>query len=678
MKKFTSTFRAVLIIVIIICTNSYGQVKTATSNQLFGQELRPESLNPSTGVIKCGSTEYEQSLQASDPSRMTDAQFEAWISPYVAAYRHARSIGRAEDEVITIPVVVHIIHSGQATGVGPNLSASQILSQITVLNNDFRKIAGTPGANTSAVGADIRIQFAMAKQDPNGNPTNAINRVNMCQFNWSTSAFNSTVKPITIWDPTQYLNIWTVSFDVATLAGYAQFPAGSNLPGLPTGGNASTDGVVCSYLSFGSPAYTLGTFTGFGTGRSATHEVGHWLGLRHIWGDAACGTDYCEDTPTAHAANYQCNANIADCEGIGNEMIQNYMDYTPDSCQNLFTMDQKDRISVVMENSPRRATLKFSTKHEEIPLFENDAEVRFESKCQTVATSCIVGEQIQKITLFNRGTMALTSASISYTLNGSDAIIYNWTGNLATDNFENIDMPVSSSLNGPMVLTVINVNGVADQRASNNVSSGYYLPDLGTHTSGEVVLRLQMDNLGSQTSWALASGEGYIIYSGGPYTDIDGGGPIITQTWNLPLNSCYKFLIYDSASDGICCTNGNGFYDIRSSDGTAGILSGSNFGSSEEKYFSITNNLGSAEFAVENSTHLYPNPTKGLLIISISPDSSLPNTYKIINAVGQTISTKTIISENDLFVDTSSFASGMYFVRVQKDLKSVTLRFIKE
>ena len=95
MKKFTSTFSTIVLIVIIVCSNLYGQEKTSTSNQLFGQELRQESLNPSTGVIKCGSTEYEQSLQSSDPSRMTDAQFEAWISPYVAAYRHARSIGRA-------------------------------------------------------------------------------------------------------------------------------------------------------------------------------------------------------------------------------------------------------------------------------------------------------------------------------------------------------------------------------------------------------------------------------------------------------------------------------------------------------------------------------------------------------------------------------------------------------
>ena len=678
MKKFTTTFRAILLIVIIICTNSYGQEKSPSSNLLFGQELRPESTNPDTGVIMCGSTEYEQSLQATDPKRMTDAQFEAWIATYIAAYKNSRSTDPGDGNVITIPVVVHVIYSGQAVGTAPNITDAQVLSQITVLNNDFRKLAGTPGANSSAVGADTMIQFALAKQDPNGNPTNGINHINMCKWNWSPTEVNAIVKPATIWDPTQYLNVWTVSFNTSTILGYAQFPAGSDLPGLPSSGNANTDGVVSSYEYFGSAAYTSGTFVGYGTGRTTTHEVGHWLGLRHIWGDSTCGTDYCEDTPTAHTANSQCNASISDCEGIGNEMVQNYMDYTPDTCRNIFTLNQKARMTVVMNNSVRRVTLKTSTMHIAIPLFANDAEVRFESKCPVTATGCTIGPLTQKITLFNRGTSALTSASISYTVNGGAATVYNWAGNLATDAFETIDMPVSSSLNGPMVLTVVNANGVADQRSSNNVSGGIYVPDLGTHTSGQVVMRLQMDNFGSQTSWTLATSEGYIIYSGGPYTDIVGGGPLVTETWNLPVNSCYKFLVYDTASDGICCENGNGFYDIRSADGTIGIISGSQFGSNQEKFFSITNNLSNDKITFENSIQVSPNPTKAMLNINVSPNLDLPTSYKITNALGQTITTKTIFSESDLLIDTSTFATGIYFIRVEKNLDAVTLRFIKE
>ncbi len=678
MKNFTFTFRAILLVALVTCTTFYGQKKPDTDKLLFGQELRPESTNPDTGIIMCGSTEYEQSLQANDPKRMTNAQFEAWIAPHIAAYKSARSTDPGEGDVITIPVVVHVIHSGQAVGTAPNITDAQVLSQITVLNNDFRKLAGTPGANTSAVGADTMIQFALAKQDPNGNPTNGIDRVNMCQSYWSKSAFNANVKPVTIWDPTQYLNMWTVSFDTVTLAGYAQFPEGSDLPGLPTGGNANTDGVVASYNYFGSPAYTVGTFYGYGgTGRTMTHEVGHWLGLRHIWGDAACGTDYCEDTPTAHTANYQCNATIADCDGIGNEMVQNYMDYSPNTCQNIFTLDQKARMKVVMDNALRRVTLKTSTKHIAIPLFANDAEVIFDASCPIVYNSCNQEYFTQKITIFNRGTSDLTSASISYTVNGGAAEVYNWTGNLSTNQFEKVVMPVSPSLNGPMILTVLNANGVADQRATNNISNGTFAAGPLNYGAGDLVFRLQTDEYGAETSWALKNSSGTVLYSGGPYSSTAGGGPLLTQNWNLPPNDCYTFKIIDDYGDGICCAFGNGFYDVKSLDGTTTVISGSQFSSSETKFFTISA-LGSAEFTLENAIKLYPNPTTGILNINVSPDFGLPTSYKISNTVGQTITDKKIFSENDLSIDTSALANGMYFIRVEKDLNVATLRFIKE
>ena len=102
---------------------------------------------------------------------------------------------------VGVPVVVHVIHSGQPVGTAPNITDAQVISQITVMNNDFRRLAGPPGFNTTAVGADTMIQFALAQQDPDGNPTNGINRVNLCQPSWSMASTNSTVKPQTQWDP---------------------------------------------------------------------------------------------------------------------------------------------------------------------------------------------------------------------------------------------------------------------------------------------------------------------------------------------------------------------------------------------------------------------------------------------------------------------------------------------
>jgi hypothetical protein len=219
------------------------------------------------------------------------------------------------------------------------------------MTNDFRRMLGTPGFNSNAVGADTEIQFVLAKQDPSGNPTNGIDRVNLCQATFSKTECDTKVKPTTIWDPTQYLNMWSVSFTDTTLLGYAQFPNASGLQGLnASGGSASTDGVVANYSTFGGAAYNDGTFilvAPYNQGRTMTHEVGHWLGLRHIWGDGTCATDYCADTPTAHTSNGGCPV-VTNCTNTGNEMVQNYMDYTSDLCMNIFTADQKTRIRTII------------------------------------------------------------------------------------------------------------------------------------------------------------------------------------------------------------------------------------------------------------------------------------------------------------------------------------------
>ncbi|MBP6759196.1 MAG: zinc metalloprotease, partial [Flavobacterium sp.] len=294
---------------------------------------------------------------------MTNAQFETWLTPLVSKYKAMRAGSKTAATVITIPVVVHVIYDGQAIGVAPNISDAQVQSQITVLNQDFRKMLGTPGYNSNPGGADVEIQFELAKQDPSGNPTNGIDRVSLCEPTWSDIDIETTLKPSTIWDPTKYLNIWSLKFTDNTLLGYAQFPDASSLPGLdPKSGNSNTDGVVASYNAFGSKAYDDGSFIldeTYNKGRTMTHEVGHWLGLIHIWGDATCGTDYCADTPVHHDSNYGC-PKIVNCDANGNEMVENYMDYTDDACMNIFTQNQKDRILTVMNNSPRRKELKTS------------------------------------------------------------------------------------------------------------------------------------------------------------------------------------------------------------------------------------------------------------------------------------------------------------------------------
>ena len=321
------------------------------------------------GYIRCSSVENELALQKQFPNRLNNNEFEKWIAPLIN--EHQRKVASKELKttgIITIPVVVHVIHNGDAIGTGENITDAQVRSQIKVLNEDFRKLLGSRGANNNPVGADTEIEFCLAAVDPSSNMTNGINRKQLTNESFSQTEVNTIVKPSTQWDPTKYLNIWTVRFTDNSLLGFAQFPSNSTLSGINTnGGEASTDGVVISFNAFGSADHNDGTFilnNSYKYGRTTTHEVGHWLGLRHIWGDdSGCEIDdYCNDTPVSADANYNCPASKDTCpNNPGVDMIENYMDYTRDECMNIFTQDQKTRMLTVLANSPRRKELATSS-----------------------------------------------------------------------------------------------------------------------------------------------------------------------------------------------------------------------------------------------------------------------------------------------------------------------------
>lgn len=362
------------------------------SNNTIAQSISSASARTPNGKIRCLSTEYEQFLKVNNPSRQTSENFENWITPKI---NNARTKKSTTVTVITIPVVVHVISNGDALGSNENISDAQILSQITVLNQDFRKLLGTPGYNTNAVGADVQIEFCMAQRKPDGTATTGIDRVTKTSASYITMASVETVKSTTIWDPTQYFNIWTVYFSDLTSAemngtlGYAQFPQvpASGTTGFTIGGTsasagyfeqnastANTDGLVVDYRYFGTSSIlsSLSANAPYDKGRTATHEIGHCLGLFHIWGDSNCGTDYCADTPTAHTSNFNCPT-VTSCSSSVNEMVQNYMDYTDDACMNIFTTNQKERITQVMTYCPRRASLKTSLACQ-APLANNEVE----------------------------------------------------------------------------------------------------------------------------------------------------------------------------------------------------------------------------------------------------------------------------------------------------------------
>ncbi len=297
------------------------------------------------------------------PQRGTLSEFELQLQQKIAQMERDRASGRTQAGIITISIVFHIVHNGEAIGNGRNLSQEQVMSQVEVLNEDFRRMAGTNGFNDNPVGADIELEFCLSKFDNSGKEMAepGIHRVRGSQTTWSRNDIEGILKPATYWDPNQFFNVWVVDFssEDQLLLGYAQFPDQSGLPGLnERGGPATTDGVVITYKVCGSAQ--KGTFASLQSpnnlGRTLTHETGHWLGLRHIWGDGPCGSDdFVSDTPDADGPNRGCPVGRVSC-GVVN-MVQNYMDYTDDACMNIFTQGQKTRMVAVMQSSPRRSTI---------------------------------------------------------------------------------------------------------------------------------------------------------------------------------------------------------------------------------------------------------------------------------------------------------------------------------
>jgi len=270
---------------------------------------------------------------------------EAATQKYIA--QHANEASRGEESVIRIPVVVHILYHLPSEKIPDAL----VYSQIEALNKCFRRrnedTTHTP-SYFKPFAADCGIEFQLAISDPKRRSTSGIVKKYTPITEWSTNdkvKFSSEMGD-DAWDPSSYLNIWVCNLD--QVAGYASMP----------GGPTDKDGVVIAYTVFGVSNAT----SGYEMGKTAVHEVGHWLNLKHIWGDTYCGDDGVADTPKQAGFNVECpsGVNVTCGNAPYGDMYMNYMDFTSDGCMNLFTQGQKARMRALFAGGGARSSILLS------------------------------------------------------------------------------------------------------------------------------------------------------------------------------------------------------------------------------------------------------------------------------------------------------------------------------
>lgn len=326
---------------------------------------------------RCGFSVGNKIKQLNNPNWIKQqAEFEYQLREFQRSSQGQNS--RVTAKIHRIPVVVHVVHNNASNFIGgvnnSNISDEQIKSQMTVLNEDYRRKVGTNGYNANPIGADMEIEFELATKDPNGNATSGITRTYVTQQSFDLQYDNQNLANLIHWNFEKYLNIWVVRGKNGTI-GYSEFPYDSNLIGLdstPTDilGQNIFDGVIIDFQSFGT---CCGTFkANYNLGRTTTHEIGHWLGLLHpTEQNIPCSDDYCDDTPQIERLNdgVTCTKLTSTCRGVvRTNLIEDYMDYSPDRCMNIFTNDQKNRTRAALQMSAKRRNLLLSLE----PLVEKE------------------------------------------------------------------------------------------------------------------------------------------------------------------------------------------------------------------------------------------------------------------------------------------------------------------
>ncbi len=500
---------------------------------------------------------------------------------------------RAAPPIYEIPLVFHVIHKGEAVGSGTNISDAQILSAVDALNRDYRRTAADGGIAQGA-GPDTEIQFCLASVDPQGNSHSGINRVNGTSVaNYSANGIiNSNevqVKDLSRWDNRYYVNIWVVSEiddNNADLADPSNWGGGTlgyaYLPTNPVTFNSQRDGIVAVNLCVGNDpnqtnGYRLWPWGGL-LNRTLTHEMGHHLNLYHTFEGQSCnenncnteGDLVCDTPPTIQSTNCGSPA----CSGT--QQVENYMDYTGEACNNMFSSGQSTRMRAALAGVRNELV---STSNCTPP---NNLDAAISSINYPTGTICATTFD-PEVVLINYGANTLTSVTINYDVDGGPNQTFSWTGSLTTNNTETVTLPSVTTTVGAHTFnaSTSNPNGGTDEDMTNDATSSAFSAINGN----TLTLTIVTDQYGSETTWEILDG-GSPIASGGPYSDLGGVGTATYVESVCVPDGCYDLVINDSYGDGMCCTYGNGSYTLE--DAFANTLaSGGTFTNSETTNFCV-------------------------------------------------------------------------------------------
>ena len=653
--------------------------------------------------ILCGITATAQTIQSGKRGCGTEVPSEEWnnwFNKQVESFKQSQSANKNLSTNYTIPVIFHVVHGGQNVGSFPNLSQAQLNSQITILNNDYAG-GGFNVGNFSSTGfaqslvANCNINFCLALKNPSGTGLSepGIERINYNSNGWSDpSSFTSlsnfksyienTIKPNTIWDPTRYLNIWVTDVDPNVgLLGYATFPPSSSLTGLTGGGlgTTTTDGVWCWAKAVGD----VGTIQpNYNKGRTATHEIGHWLGLRHIWGDSNCGTDYCNDTPTQLKENTGCPSypNVTCLNGPLGDMFMNFMDYCNDPCLYMFTNDQRSRMQTAMANSPLRNQLTASSA----------------TLCGSQQTFCSYTvsnfTNTDTLTAYRRATAAASDVSC---LQGSGKAGYITGSNCYGDKekAEFISTAKYSSAVNPVITGVIVLffqYGNSGTDGTGNVSLNLYNGSSASSAPGSLI-GSKTENL--STIAATTNTEG-VSYCGDP-----------NLAFGIPLIMPFKFTF---ASPIPAPSSGGFFASVvlpTSANDTVAILdkrtgtsntawekwSDNSWNSMKVAWGNVRNyNLailpiiecGPAGYRtstiLSDAINIFPNPSTGNFNVVTTFATAQNIDVKVYNILGQIIYSdkKKEMSTGNTEINLSDQTSGIYFVELTAGQEKITKRIL--